>query len=31
MPGRISLSLVCLAALGAALWLHHWNLLGWKY
>jgi CubicO group peptidase (beta-lactamase class C family) len=31
MPGRISLSLVCLAALGACLWLYHWNLLGWKY
>ncbi len=29
--GRISLTIVCLAGLGAALWLHHWNLLGWKY
>ncbi|HYW47074.1 MAG TPA: serine hydrolase domain-containing protein [Bryobacteraceae bacterium] len=29
--GRVSLTLVCLATLGAALWLHHWNLLGWKY
>lgn len=31
LAGRISLTIVCLAALGAALWLHHWNLLGWKY
>ena len=30
-PGRVSLTLVCLATLGAALWLYHWNLLGWKY
>jgi CubicO group peptidase (beta-lactamase class C family) len=29
--GRVSLTAVCVAALGAALWLHHWNLLGWKY
>jgi hypothetical protein len=29
--GRVSLTVVCLAALGAALWLHHWNLLGWKF
>jgi hypothetical protein len=31
LAGRVSLTLVCLATLGAALWLHHWNLLGWKY
>ena len=31
LAGRVSLTLVCLATLGAALWLNHWNLLGWKY
>ncbi len=31
LAGRVSLTLVCVAALGAALWLYHWNLLGWDY
>lgn len=31
LAGRVSLTLECLAALGAVLWLHHWNLLGWRY
>lgn len=29
--GRISMTLVGLAAAGAVLWLHHWNLLGWRF
>lgn len=31
LAGRVSLTLVCLATLGAALWLHHWNLLASVY
>jgi CubicO group peptidase (beta-lactamase class C family) len=31
MAGRVSLTLVCLAAAGCVLWLNHWNLLGFKY
>jgi len=31
LTGRISVTLIGLAALGAVIWLHHWNLLGWKY
>jgi len=31
LGGRVSLTLVCLATLGATLRLHHWNLLGWNY
>jgi CubicO group peptidase (beta-lactamase class C family) len=28
--GRIGLTLILLGAVGCALWLNHWNLLGWK-
>jgi len=28
--GRIGLTLILLGAIGCALWLHHWNLLGWR-
>jgi hypothetical protein len=31
LPGRVSLSLVSLAAIANTLWLYHWNLLGWLY
>jgi len=31
LTGRICLTLVCIAALGTAVWLNHWNLLGWRY
>jgi CubicO group peptidase (beta-lactamase class C family) len=31
LAGRICLTLVCIAALGTAVWLNHWNLLGWRY
>ena len=31
LTGRITITLVCLAAVGAVLWLHQWNLLGWNY
>jgi hypothetical protein len=30
-PGRICLTLVALGGIGCALWLNHWNLLGWRY
>ncbi len=29
--GRVGFSLAALAAAGSAWWLHHWNLLGWRY
>jgi CubicO group peptidase (beta-lactamase class C family) len=31
LAGRISLTLVCVAALATAVWLNHWNLLSWRY
>jgi CubicO group peptidase (beta-lactamase class C family) len=31
LPGRVSITLVGLAAIGSALWLYHWNLIGWRY
>ncbi|HEY6360400.1 MAG TPA: serine hydrolase domain-containing protein [Vicinamibacterales bacterium] len=31
VAGRVCVTLVCAAALGAAAWLSHWNLLGWNY
>jgi len=31
MEGRLSMTLVCIAACATVVWLHHWNLLGWKY
>jgi len=30
LPGRVSFTLVALAAIGAALWLYQWNLLAWN-
>jgi CubicO group peptidase (beta-lactamase class C family) len=29
--GRLCVTLVCAAAVGATAWLYQWNLLGWKY
>jgi CubicO group peptidase (beta-lactamase class C family) len=31
LAGRVSLTLIAVAAVGWAVWLHHWNLLGWRY
>ncbi len=31
LVGRVWLTLVCVGAFGAALWLYHWNLWGWNY
>jgi hypothetical protein len=31
VAGRVCLTLLCLAAVGSFMWLHHWNLLGWFY
>jgi CubicO group peptidase (beta-lactamase class C family) len=29
--GRLGFTLVALGAVGCLVWLHHWNLLGWRY
>jgi hypothetical protein len=29
--GRVWFTLILLGAIGCALWLNHWNLLGWRY
>jgi hypothetical protein len=31
VAGRVCVTLVCAAAVGAAVWLYQWNLLGWNY
>ena len=31
LAGRVCLTLVCIAALGTAVWLNHWNLLAWPW
>ena len=31
LAGRVWFTLILLGTIGCAIWLNHWNLLGWKY